>query len=426
MNTTSRRPPGDDERAAAVHKVSHRVLPLLLAAWFVAYLDRFNVGFAALQMNDDLGLSPAAFGFGAGLFFLSYSACELPSNLLLTRFGPRVWLGRIMITWGLVTVAMLWTAGPISFYVLRFCLGVAEAGCFPGIAFYLSQMLPLRERAFALAKLGSMTQLAIIIGGPLAGLLLSLDGVAGLAGWQWLFLLEGLPAVALGLIVLRFLPDDLVSIRELSERERQLLDVDRDSSGAESTMNSLRSVVRERRYWVWAIVFFAYNVGSSGLRVWQPTLLRTLSGASDLMVGVWSAIPPFAGAAAILLVGYSSTTRAERRWHVTIPLLCGALGLVFVSTASSAAGCLIAASVAALGVACQPPLFAAVTSVSRGVTRAAAVGFVNSIALMGSFCGPYLVGYMQGQTGSIQMPYALLSAVVLAGALLNLTIRDRA
>lgn len=397
-----------------VHHVQMRriAIGLLLGGWCIAYIDRFNVGFAALQMNHDLGLSPAQFGIGAGLFFLTYSALEVPSNILLTKFGPRLWLGRIMITWGVVNALMVFVSGPVSFYTFRLLLGAAEAGFFPGVAFYISGFVPLRERSQVLAKFAFVTQAATVIGGPLAAALLSLNGVAGRTGWQWLFLFEGAPAVVLGACVLRWLP-------EMTSKE------DSDTDGADTVPRVIRLIVHEWRYWAWAAIFFVYNVGSSALRLWQPTMLRSLSDASDSMIAIMSIVPASVAAIAILGAGYSAKRTGDRRWHIVVALVCGAVGLLLVSVANSALECLVAASLASVAVTCQPPLFASVTSMSAGTTRATAVAFVNSIGMYGSFFGPAIVGVVRESSGSFANAYAMLAIGLLAGGILAAVVRER-
>jgi ACS family tartrate transporter-like MFS transporter len=406
-------------------QITRRVMPLLLTVWFVAYLDRFNISIAALQMNRDLGLSPSAFGFAAGVFFLGYSVFELPSNLMLARFGARRWLARILITWGTVACAMAFVRDARSLHFLRFMLGAAEAGCFPGMAYYLSRVLPLRERALAFAQLAAVTQVAVIVGGPLAGWLLALNGRGGLAGWQWLFFIEGTPAIILAFGVLKWLPEDIDAFSSLSAAERLHLAASLDKPAVhESAVTAVRRVLRDRRLLAWAAVFFTYNLGSAGLRIWQPTMLRQLTNASDLAVATLSVIPAIAGLSAIWAVGYSSKLMAERRWHIAVPLVCGVVGLTLVAFSASVVWCVAAASLATVAIACQPPLFASVTAVSDGTTRAAAVALVNSLAMTGSFVGPYVIGYLQAATSSFRTPYLLLAAVLCAGTLLNIATRE--
>jgi ACS family tartrate transporter-like MFS transporter len=280
MDVTEPRP---DLAASVLRKVQRRILPLLMSAWFVAYIDRFNVSFAALQMNEDVGLSPATFGFGAGLFFLGYSLFEIPSNLVLARVGARLWLGRIMVSWGFVCMGMAAVQGATSFNTLRLLLGLAEAGAFPGMAFYLTQWLPARERTDALAKLGSMALISGILGSPIAAALLSLDGLLGLAGWQWLFVIEGAPAVVLGVCVLRYLPNRPEDASWLTAAEKAWMAEQLSTSReAVPVASSLLLVVKDVRYWMWAACFFCLYSGGSALRLWQPLLLRDLAGQGTM------------------------------------------------------------------------------------------------------------------------------------------------
>ncbi len=404
-------------------RLERGVLPLLLTIWFVAYLDRFNIGYAALQMNTALRLSPAAFGFGAGLFFFAYSLFEIPSNLALTRVGARRWLARIMFTWGVASMATAFANGREAFYVCRFLLGAAEAGCFPGIAYYLSQHLSASQRTYALAQLASVTQVAIMAGGPIAALLLRLDGVFGLAGWKWLFIVEGLPAIALAVVVLTRLPDaslpvsDAVPSEHASRTRLAALD-----TREERLMEGLRSAIADPRMWGWAAVFFSYNVGSSALRVWQPMMIKTLGHTSDSVASLLTIVPAIAGFTAILVVGRHAARRNELRWHAAVPMMLGGAGLVSVAFATTAIHAVAATALAALAVACQPIIFSAVAAATSNTERAAAVAFVNSIAMLGSFFGPSFVGIVEQATGGGALAYLTLGMLVVSGGLLHVAI----
>src|SRR5688572_9301685 len=308
-----------DTGTVVLRKVQRRLVPVLAAVWFIAYIDRFNVGFAALQMNQDLGLSSAAFGLGAGIFFIGYGLFEIPSNLILARVGARAWLARIMITWGLLSAATMFCSTAWSFYLLRFLLGAAEAGCFPGIAYYLSGWLPPRQRAAALASIATMAMVSGIAGGPLAGMLLTLDGTIGLAGWQWLFLLEGIPAVLLAFVVLT-LPNTPSDARWLSDNERRWLSAANPPEPiVVPALTAIRTVVVDRRYWLWALAFFCAVAPGSALRLFQPTILREMAGLGDTVAALLTAVPSAVGVVAILYVGRRSTAVDERRWHAAVP-----------------------------------------------------------------------------------------------------------
>ncbi len=417
----------DDVAAAVAAKVHRRVLPLLAAGWFIAYLDRFNVGFAALQMNADLGLSAAVFGFGAGIFFIGYSLFEIPSNVILARVGPRVWLARIMITWGLISAAMIFAQGPWSFYLLRFLLGVAEAGCFPGMAYYLARWLSPRDRAAALATLATMSMVSGVAGGPLAAALLWLDEVAGLAGWQWLFLIEGLPAILIGWGVFRLLPDGPDAVPWLTPAERAWV---RAQAGLEQqhlpSRTALASVLRDGRYWTWAMAFFCVAAAGSALRLFQPTILRAMTGLGDGLTAVLTAVPSLVGVVAILYVGRRSTRHDERRWHAAVPIFVAAAGLAVMGLTYGVVPALLVASVATIGVAAQPPIFASVSAAATGAVNAVGIAFVNSVASVGAFLGPYLLGYALDRTGSLALVCAGAGAVMAAGGALAAVKTERA
>lgn len=416
-----------DNGAAILVKVHRRIIPLLAACWFIAYIDRFNVGFAGLQMNADLGLSATAFGLGAGIFFLGYSVFEIPSNLILARVGARVWLARIMMTWGVLSAAAAFASGPTSFYVLRFLLGVAEAGCFPGIAFYLSQWLAPRQRTAALASIATMSMASGVAGGPLAAAFLAMDGLWGFAGWRWLFVMEGLPAVVLGMCLLRYLPDRPEQVRWLSGAEREWLSAQRQAPEAEaSSVGALRTVLRTPKYWVWAAAFFCATAPGSALRLFQPTILKEMAGLGTTTAAILTAVPSLAGMMAIVYIGRRSTAMDERRWHAAIPMFVGALGLALVGITYGLVGALVVACLATAGVATQPPLFASVSAASEGPTRAVGIAFVNSVSALGAFVGPYAVGYLLDRSGSLASVCLMAGAMMAVGGLIVLSNRERA
>ena len=423
MSTSTRT---SDPAVSVAAKVHRRVLPWLVAGWFIAYLDRFNVSFAALQMNEDLALSSTVFGFGAGVFFLGYAIFEIPSNVILARVGARVWLTRIMVTWGIISAAMIFTQGAWSFYALRFLLGVAEAGCFPGMAFYLTRWLSPRDRAAALASLATMAMVSGIAGAPLAAALLSLDEVWGLAGWQWLFLVEGVPAVVIGWCIYTFLPDGPDDAAWLTDAERAWLKSHtRGDDRHVPSRTALSAVTGDRRYWMWGMAFFCVTAAGSALRLFQPTILREVTGLGDVLSALLTAVPSLAGLVAIVYVGRRSTRHDERRWHAAMPMLIAAVGFAFMGVTYGVAGALLVASVATLGVASQPPLFASVSSASTGATNAVGIAFVNSIAAVGAFLGPYLMGYALDRTGSLAMVCAAAGAMIALGGVITLQTRER-
>lgn len=399
-------------------KVRRHIVPLFMAVWFVAYIDRFNVSYAALQMNAQIGLSPARFGLGSGLFFLGYALFEVPSNMMLVRVGARRWLARIIVSWGLVTMAMIWTRGPSSFAALRLILGIAEAGCFPGMAFCLSQWLAPRDRAGALAALGSVAMVSGIVGGPLAAGLLTLRGVAGLAGWQWLFLLEGIPAVAIGICVWRYLPDSPHHAAWLTPEERRWLTTREDPRCTERSRGAFRVVIANPRYWQWGLAFFCAAAAGSATLLFRPIILKQMAGLDDTFTAILAGVPAMAGAIATVYVGQRSTRVDERRWHAGVPMLLGASGVAAGGVAHGLGAALAVASLATVSAASQPPLFASVSAEGSSRVNAVGIAFVNSIASVGGFLGPYAMGYLIDRTGDLVVPCAIAGIVLAIGACL--------
>src|SRR3989442_2451099 len=317
--------PADDHdpafAAAVLGKAPRRLIPFMFVLYVVAYLDRINVGFAALQMRADLGFDDRIYGLGAGIFFVGYFLFEVPSNLLLERLGARLGIARIMVTWGLIASAMMLVRGARSFSLLRFLLGVAEAGFFPGMILYLTYWFPAAERAHAVARFMTATATAGVVGGPISGALLAMDGVGGLRGWQWLFLVEGLPAVVLGLVVLAYLPDGPASASWLTHEERRSLAA---RLGPEQAIEAhhaatIGEALADRRVWRLAVLYFVLVTGLYGVGLWLPQIVKGLSGLGDVIVRVVSAVPYLAAAGGMVVVGRHSDRTARRRLHVARP-----------------------------------------------------------------------------------------------------------
>ncbi|MCU1386253.1 MAG: major facilitator superfamily 1 [Acidobacteria bacterium] len=408
-------------------KARRRLIPFLFLLYIVAYLDRINVGFAALQMNQALGFSATVYGFGAGIFFLSYVLFEIPSNVILAKVGARLWIARIMITWGLVSSAMMFVHSASGFYTLRFLLGLAEAGFFPGIIFYLTRWFPARERARTIAAFMTATLIAGVIGGPISGALLSLHGAGGLAGWQWLFVLEGVPSIVLGVVVLKVLAERPEDATWLTDVERAtLVACLRDDAGAlrhETTAAALRN----RRTWLLAAIYFTIPVTLYGIGFFLPQMLKTASGSSDFIVGLLSAVPYAAGAIAMVIVGRHSDRTGERRWHVLVPALVSATGLALSAASTGIAWSVVTLSIAMLGLASMfGPFWALTTSTMGGVGAAASIALVNSVGNTGGFVGPYLVGKINDETHSFALGLLAVAAMLAAGATLVLFVRDDA
>ncbi len=416
-----------DDVTPVLAKVRRRLIPFLFLLYIVAYLDRINVGFAALQMNKALGFSSTVYGFGAGIFFLSYVLFEIPSNMILARVGARLWIARIMITWGVVSSAMMFVRSANGFYTLRFLLGLAEAGFFPGLIFYLTRWFPARERAKTIAAFMTATLIAGVIGGPISGALLSLHGAGGLDGWQWLFLLEGIPSIVLGFVVLKVMADRPEEARWLTEPEREaLVTCLRDEAVAvrhETTSGALSN----RRTWLLAIVYFTIPVTLYGIGFFLPQMLKTASGSSDFIVGLLSAVPYSAGAIAMVIVGRHSDRTGERRWHVMVPALVSAAGLALSTASTGPIWTVVTLSIAMLGLASMfGPFWALTTSTMGGVGAAASIALVNSVGNTGGFVGPYLLGAINDATHSFAMGLLAIAVMLATGASLVLFVRDDA
>ena len=419
--------PSHDLRRAAVARVSRRLIPFLFLLYILNFLDRVNVGFAALEMNRDLGFGPAVYGLGAGIFFLGYCLFEVPSNLVLYRTGARRWIARIMVTWGLAASAMMLVHTPWSFYLLRFLLGVAEAGFFPGIIFYLTYWYPARERARAYAWFLAAIPVCGVIGGPLSGALLGLDGRLGLQGWQWLFLLEGIPSVLVGFAVLWLLPDRPRDARWLSPAERtwieERLAVERADHVA-AHGESLRRAMRNPVVWWLGLSYFLLVIALYGFALWLPQLVKARGDFSNFEVGLITAIPYAFAAVGMVLVGRSSDRTGERHLHLILPPVAGALGFLATTRAGSTGVLVAALSLCAFGVlGWLGPFWALPTAFLREQAAAGGIALINSMGAVGGFVGPYLIGNIKERTGEFAPGLLLLAGSLSAAAIIVLGLR---
>ena len=409
-------------------RVRRRLIPFLFLLYVVAYLDRINVSFAALQMNEALGFSSAVYGLGAGVFFISYVLFEVPSNLILHRVGVRLWIARIMITWGLISSAMMFVQGTTSFYVLRFLLGGAEAGFFPGIILYLTRWFPADERARAIALFMTATALAGIVGGPVSGLLLSMQGFAGLQGWQWLFLLEGVPAIVLGIAVLAWLPNGPAEAAWLDPREREWLAARLaadDAAAAGSAHDAFGAALRSGRLWALAFLYFSIIITFYGVSFWLPQILQSLSGLGDLSVAFLSALPYIVAAAGMVLVGRRSDRTGGRARLVCGCALVGAAGFGAAATFTNPVASLIALSVTAFGVwGTLGPFWAMPPAFLRGTAAAGGIAVINSVGNIGGFAGPYVVGYVREATGDFAAGLWLMAGCLVVAAAIAFALRS--
>jgi ACS family tartrate transporter-like MFS transporter len=415
------------EAGRVMARITRRLIPFLFLLYIVAFLDRVNVGFAALQMKDDLGFGDAVYGFGAGIFFIGYFLFEVPSNLILERVGPRYWIARIMFTWGVISSAMMFVRGETAFYVLRFLLGVAEAGFFPGIVLYLTYWFPVAERARAVALFMTATAMAGVIGGPISGALLEMDGLAGLDGWQWLFLLEGLPAVALAFVVLAFLTDRPEEAHWLAADERAWLIArlaqERATVEQAHGRTALRHALLDTRVWSLGLLYFALVLSIYAVSLWLPQIVASLAQMSDFEVGLVSALPYVVASVGMVVVGAHSDRTGERRWHIAAPALVGAVGFAASAAFQHPVLALASLSVAALGIwSALGPFWTLPTAFLSGTAAAGGIAFINSIGNLGGFAGPWALGLIKQATGSFAPGLLLLalSLIVVAALALRL------
>jgi D-galactonate transporter len=430
-----------DSLARASAKISRKLIPFLMLCYFVAYLDRVNVGFAALTMNKDLALTAEMFGFGAGIFFFGYFIFEVPSNLLLERFGARMWIARIMITWGVVSTAMAFIVGPYSFYIMRFLLGVAEAGFFPGIILYLTYWFTAAERARYVGLFMAAIPLSSVIGAPVSGLILDhFNGAMGLRGWQWLFIIEGVPSILVGFLVLGFLLDKPRDAVWLAADERDALNAKLAAEAANreaARQYSLKDALTNPKVLALSLVYFGLVCGNYGLGYWLPTIVKGVATTMQLdastginvntLTGYLVAIPY-----AIAVVGMIWWTRRsdlarERMWHVAAPAILGGVALAAAAYLTNPLLAGIAVTVCAVATyAALPTFWALPTAFLTGTAAAGGIALINSIGNIGGFAGPYAVGWLKDATGSTTAGLLVLAAAyVLAGVITLLVGHDR-
>jgi MFS transporter, ACS family, tartrate transporter len=414
---------------SASRKVRQRLIPFLILCYFVSYLDRVNVGFAALTMNADLQLGPEAFGFAAGIFFLGYCLFEVPSNVMLARFGARVWIARIMVTWGLVSMGMAFVKDAESLAVMRFLLGVAEAGFFPGIIYYLTRWVPAGDRARTVSAFMVAVPVSALIGAPLSGWILdAFQGAGGLKGWQWLFIIEAIPAVVLGVAAYFFLDDKPQDARWLSADERTALTETiaiEDRAKSAAGQMTLRQALTDVRVLALSLVYFGIVCGLYSLTFWTPQIVKAF-GVSNTQTGLITAVPFLAGALVMTAWGRHSDETNERVWHVALPSFLGAAGLIAGALVSEPAFALLALTVAALGIfAALPTFWTLPTAMLSGTAAAGAIALINSIGNIGGFAGPYVVGWLKGAGFETGAAVAAIASVMILSAVVVLITNPR-
>ncbi|WP_454667784.1 MFS transporter [Acinetobacter calcoaceticus] len=413
-------------RKSAYRKIAFRLMPFLMLCYFCAYLDRVNVGFAKLQMMSDLQFSEAVYGLGAGIFFIGYFLCEVPSNIVLHKVGARRWIARIMITWGILSGCFAFVQTEWQFYTLRFLLGVAEAGLAPGLLLYLTYWFPSYRRARMTVLWFIAIPISGMIGGPLSGLIMDrMSGVHGWFGWQWMFLIEAIPTVVVGLLVLAVLKDSVQDANWLTQDEKNLVkqELAQDNQHKEGH-GSVKEFIADKRLWLLAGIYFCVVMGQYAITFWLPTLIRNSGISDNWHIGLLTSLPYMCAIVVMLLAGRSGDHFQERRWHLIIPMCAGAIALTLATLlASNLTLSLICLCIAASGVLTASSLFWMLpTNFLGGVSAAAGIAAVNSFANLAGFCSPYLIGWVTTNTGSNAIGMFLITAVLIFGASLVLRV----
>ncbi|AOK30331.1 MULTISPECIES: MFS transporter [Burkholderia] len=411
--------------AATYRKVSWRLAPMLLLCYVVAYLDRVNVGFAKLQMAADLHLSDAVYGLGAGIFFIGYFLFEVPSNMILHRVGARLWIARIMITWGILSALTMFVTTPSAFYAMRFLLGAAEAGFFPGVILYLTYWYPAHRRGRMTTLFMTAVALSGIVGGPISGYILkAFDGANGWHGWQWLFLLEGIPSIAVGMLLLVVLDDRIDDASWLDDDEKALLARNVALEAARKDDPPLAAVFASPRVWLMGAIYFSFVTGLYGVGFWLPTLIKSTGVTDAFTIGLLSAIPYAAAVVAMLAIASSADRRRERRWHIALPAAAGAIGLALsVVWAHDTPLAMLGLTLATIGILSALPLFWSLpTAFLGGGAAAAGIAIINSIGNLAGFLSPYAIGWLKQATGTNDAGMIMLAAFMVLGGLLVLSV----
>ena len=416
------------DEVIAYARVTWRLIPLLFICYVAAYLDRVNVGFAKLQMLNDLNFSESVYGLGAGIFFIGYFLFEVPSNLLLHKLGARRWIARILISWGLISGCMMFVQTPTMFYLLRFLLGVAEAGFFPGIILYLTYWYPAARRSQVTSLFMTGIPMAGVIGGPLSGwILTSFNGVSGMAGWKWLFVIEALPSVALGFVVMYFLDDRIADAKWLSADQKRLLQRNIEKESTQGGDHSALGAFRNAKVWVLCAAYFGFIMGLYGIGFWLPSLIKASGISSPTTIGWLVAIPYSAAVVCMILTSRHSDRTGERRWHIAVPALVGAAALV-VSTfvPQTPLWAIVTLTIATMGILTGlaqfwvlPPAFLG------GAAAAAGIALINSVGNLAGFVSPFAVGWIKDTTGSTNNGLYVIAASLVVGGAIVLAVAQR-
>ena len=408
-------------------KLNRRLLPFLVCLYVIAYIDRVNIGFAKLTMSEELGFSDSVYGLGAGIFFIGYFLFEIPSNLILQRVGVKFWIARIMIVWGLLASAMVVVNTPMQFYILRFLLGIAEAGFFPGIILYLTYWYPAPNRAKATATFMSALALAGVIGGPISGLIMTyLDGVATLKGWQWLFLIEGSPAVILGVVVALYLENSPKEARWLTETERGWLMMQLDAESMQKEQSGhiigFNKALCNVKLWLLSLVYFSIIMGLYGISFWLPQIVSDLVHQNLLLTGLLSAIPYCLAAIGMVLIGHSSDRHNERGWHIALSALLGSFGLIICAIyLSNLPLALLGLSFASIGIMSALPVFWSLpTAFLSGTAAAGGIAVINACGNLAGYLSPVMVSWIKSLTGNFTGTLYMLASWLLVAVVIVL------
>lgn len=404
-------------------KISLRLIPFLLFCFILSYLDRVNIGFAKLQMLGDLHFSDAVYGLGAGVFFIGYFFFEVPSNIIMHKVGPRRWLTRILVTWGFLSASMMFVQGTTSFYAIRFLLGVAEAGFFPGIIYYLTRWFPAERRGRATSLFLLALPLSGLIGGPLSGWILrDTNGIAGLSGWQWMFLIEGLPTVIAGFFLFHYLDDNVADAKWLTDVEKREVIALMQKEEATKTHSATGKAFGSARTWLLSLIYFLFVFSLYGISFWLPTIIKAAGVKDALNIGLLSALPWAAGVVPMLLIARSADRRGERRWHIFVPAVIGAIGFIIsVKFSVNVPIALVGMSIATMGILSVLPIFWSLpTAYLGGAGAAAGIALINSFGNLSGFVGPTLMGWLKGITGTLDSGVYMLAGCLFLGGLLTL------
>jgi ACS family tartrate transporter-like MFS transporter len=419
----------DTHETSAVARVTWRILPLLFAAYFVAYVDRVNVGFAALTMNRDLGLTAEQYGLAAGLFFVGYVAFSIPSNLVLARLGARIWIPIIMVLWGLASLMNAWVNSPHSFYLVRFILGIGEAGLYPGLLYIMTQWFPGKYRVRMLTLLVLSTPFSIMAGSLISQPILLLEGMAGLKGWQWLFALQALPTIALGLGFFFALPGSPAEAKWLKPDDKAWLvnQLAAERARREQIQRfSVKDALTSPTVWLIALAGTGINGAAYGLILFLPQMIHAL-GVTNALTPLVNAIPFAVAALVMVWWGNHSDRTMERNWHAAIPAACAGLALVSCTVLTNPIAIMVALTVGITGIFCYVSVFWAVPSAMlTGPAAAAGLALINAVANVGSFAGPYMVGWVKDFTGNYALGIMALGAGPLMAAVIAASLRKAA